>query len=267
MNAKVIVSLSASNNAFLNNDNHLNVAKVQELNGKIKDIIKALPTVNEKGKAIKPPKPVATYTIKRKAKIVKFDSAMNNAGNLTYLARRALPVKETKRLTERGAVRNVDILTVYDKEILGKLYGQVKEAVSAIQTHMKRADKTKDSVKKEKSVIRDANAKEFDRCAKVFRAFLKKAGVDVDKDLVQTSGGLGGKAVLFRLDKETVISMGRSELSKFKAAQKAAAEAGDDDEDEAPVKKSKKIEKTKTKSSKVEKVGGLKKKVLKKKAK
>lgn len=239
MNAKVIVALAATKNAFLNNDNHLNVAKIQELNGKIKEIIKGLPTTKENGKPIKPPKPTQTFVIKRKAKIVKFDSALNNSGNLTYLARRALPVKETKRLTERGAVRNIDILTVYDKEILGKLAGPVKEAVAAIGIHMKRADKTKDSVKKEKTVIRDANAKEFDRCAKVFKAFLKANGVDVDKDLVQTSGGLGGKAVLLRLDKDTVVSIGRSEMTKFKAAKKAAAEAGDDEE-EAP-KKSKKI--------------------------
>ena len=262
MNTKVIVALAATNNNYLNNDNHLNVAKVQELNTMVKEALKELPTTNEKGKAIKPPKPTATFVIKRKAKIVKFDSAMNKNGNLTYLARRALPVKEVKRLTERGAVRNVDILTVYDKEVLGsKLAAKVKEAVSAIQTHMKRADKTKDSVKKEKTVIRDANAKEFDRCAKVFRAFLKENGVDVEKDLVQTSGGLGGKAVLLRLDKDTVVSIGRSEMAKFKAAKKAAAEAAEEAEDEAPAKKTKKVVSVKRKEEAAPaKKNGLKKK-------
>jgi hypothetical protein len=261
VNAKVIVSLSASSNNFLNNDNHLNVAKVQELNGKIKEALKELPTVNEKGKAIKPPKPLTTYTIKRKAKIVKFDSALNNAGNLTYLARRAIPVKECKRLTERGAVRNLDILTVYDKEVIGdKLYKQCKEAMAAMKTHMGRADKTKESVKKEKLVIRDANNKEFARGVAAFKKFLKAAGVDLGKDLVESSGGMGGKAVLFRLDKETVVSIGRSDTSKFKAAKKAAEEAGDegDDEDVKPAKNVKKVKKDGDKK-KVKK-NGLKKK-------
>ena len=281
----VIVSLSATSNKFLNNDNHLNVAAVQELENNIQAIVKGLPVTNAKGKVIKMPIPEKTFTVNRRKKIMKFDSAANNRGDLNYLTKRALPVKETKRLTDRGSIRNMALLTIYPADKMEKAYGEdpfrklrktIKEAVSAFGTHMKRADKTKESVKKEKVKNRDASNAAHAQAVKALRVVLKKAGFDLEKDLVESSG-IGGKAILLRLDKENVVAIGKSDMTKFKAAKKKAAEAGD--EDEAPKKKigakktvaSKKVAKA-DKTEKTSKVKKSKKeekpaKKLKKKAK
>jgi hypothetical protein len=237
----VIVSLSASANKFLNNDNHLNVAAVTELENNIQTIVKGLPVLNAKGKVIKLPIPEKTFTVNRRKKVLKFDSAANNRGDLNYLTKRALPVKETKRLTDRGAVRNMALLTIFPADKMEKAYGEdpfrklrktIKEAVSAFNTHMKRAEKTKESVKKEKVKNRDASNAAHDKAVKALRLVLKKAGFDLDKDLVESSG-IGGKAILLRLDKENVVAIGKSDMLKFKTAKKKVADAANGDAEPA----------------------------------
>lgn len=259
--SNTIVSLSAVSNKYLNNDNHLNVAAVKELEDKIQAIVKDLPVTNAKGKVIKRPIPEKTFTVNRRKKIVKFDSAANNRGDLNYMGKRALPVKETKRLTDRGSIRNMALLTIYPADKMEKAYGDdpfaklrksIKEAVSAFGTHMKRAEKTKEGVNKEKTKLRDANNAAYSKAIEAFRKVLKGAGVDVDADLVE-SKGMMGKTVLFRVGKEDVVSIGKADIAKFKAAKKAASEA--DDGDDAPKKKkigAKKVG-VKTKASKEEK--------------
>lgn len=243
MSNNVIISLSTASNKFLNNDNHLNIAVVKELEDKIQGIVKALPVVNAKGKPIKLPIPERTFTVNRRKKIEKFDSAKNNRGDLNYLAKRALPVKDAKRLTDRGAVRNMALLTIFPVDKMTKAYGEdpflkirktIKEAVSAFTTHMKRAGKTTESVKKEKTKNRDESNKAHSVALKAFFALLGETDFDMDKDLIESSG-MGGKAVLLRVGKNDVISIGKSDITKFKAAVKKAAEA--DDEDDAPAKK------------------------------
>lgn len=292
--SNVIVSLSASSNKFLNNDNHLNVAAVKELEDKIQAIVKGLPVTNAKGKVIKLPIPEQTFTVNRRKKIEKFDSAKNNKGDLNYLAKRALPVKATRRLTDRGSIRNMALLTIFPADKMTKAYGEdpfaklrksIKECVSAFNTHMKRADKTKESVTKEKTKIRDTNNAAYAKAIDAFKSVLEEAGFDMDKDMIESTSMMG-KTVLLRVGKGLVVSIGKSDEEKFKAAKKKAAEQDDD----APAKKkvgikskksvkeekpAKKKVKTSTKegkvkkSSKVEKTGTtkLKKKGLKKKAK
>lgn len=258
-----IVSLSAVSNKFLNNDNHLNIAAVQELEGKIQAIVKALPVTNEKGKVLKRPIPEQCFTVNRRKKIEKFNSAKNNAGDLTYLTKRAIPVKASRQLTERGSIRNMALLTIYPVDKMEKVYGDdpfaklrktIKECVSAMNTHMKRADKTKEGVTKERVKNREIANTAFTKAIKAFRKVLADAGIDMDKDLVE-SKGMMGQTILLRMGKDDVVSIGKSDISKFKEAKRKAAEAEDDD---APKKKkigagkaAKKItEKVKSKSSK-----------------
>ncbi|MET0980312.1 MAG: hypothetical protein ABWX90_03590 [Candidatus Saccharimonadales bacterium] len=266
-----IVSLSAVSNKFLNNDNHLNIAAVKELEDKVQAIVKGLPVTNAKGKVIKQPLPEITFTVNRRKKVEKFDSAKNNRGDLNYLAKRAIPVKQTKRLTERGSIRNMALLTIFPADKMTKAYGEdpfaklrktFKEAQSAFTTHMKRADKTKDSVKNEKTKIRDASNKAHGKSLTLLYKLLDAANFDRKKDMVESSG-MGGKAVLLRLGKEEVISIGKSDITKFKAAVKKAAEA--DDEDEAPAKKKvgKKVAKADKPVKKVKKVAKEEKAVKK----
>lgn len=291
--SKELVSLSAVSNKFLNNDNHINMQAVTELNDKINAILKGLPVVNAKGKPIKMPIPDATYTVKRRAKIVKFDSAANNRGDLNYLAKRALPVKKTRRLTDRGAIRNMAVLTVYPVDKMTKAFGEdpfaklrksIKEAEAAFEKHSKRADKTKESVKSEKTKIRDASNALFSKAISAFKKVLGDTDIDMDRDLVESSG-MGGKTVLLKLDKDLVVSIGKSDMTKFKAARAKAAE-GDDapkkgfgakktvgtkksksTKEEKPAKKVKKVAKEEKKVKKVKKADKSITKKLKKKVK
>jgi hypothetical protein len=291
--SKELVSLSASSNQFLNDDNHLNTVAVKELEDKIQAIVKGLPVTNAKGKVIKMPIPEKTFTVNRRKRQEKFDSAKHKRGDLNYLAKRALPVKQTKRLTDRGAIRNMAMLTIYPADKMEKAYGEdpflklrktIKLAVSAFEKHMKRADKTKESVKTQKTKIRDASNELFGKAIAAFKKVLKSTNVDMDKDLIESSG-MGGKTVLLKLDKELVVSIGKSDMTKFKAAKQklidaengvepkkgfgakktVGKKASKEEKTSKKVKKASKEEKVVKKAKKADKTDGKKK--LKKKPK
>lgn len=254
-------SQSASSNKFLNPDNHLNVPAIKELEDKIQGILKGLPVTNAKGKVIKQPIPERTFTVNRRKRIEKFDSAKDKRGDLNYLAKRALPVKSTKRLTDRGSIRNMALLTIYPADKMEKAYGEdpflklrktIKEAVSAFEKHMKRADKTKESVKTQKTKIRDASNELFAKAVSAFKKVLKGTNVDMDKDLIESSG-MGGKTVLLKLDKELVVSIGKSDMTKFKAAKQKAADAANGIEPKSGFGAKKKVAKAEKTSKKVKK--------------
>lgn len=225
--SKVIIASSvtaaAGSNPYLDSDNHLNIEKVMALQAKVKAVEADFPTENDKGRAIKPPKPVQTFIIARKAKPIKASAALQKKGDLKYLTRRAVKVGTVKRLTEKSAIRNLPLLTVYEPALMGKLAASVKQAVSAILKHQKSADKTKAGVTKVKTKVRDASNKVFDGSLKKLQAILSAGGLK-DKDLVM-SKGMYGMSMLVNLGGDNVISIGKSDPAKFKDARKAAATA------------------------------------------
>ena len=216
---KVIVALAATANPFLDEDSHLNVARVQALNAQVTAAF---------GKAqddsAKPIRAVQTFVISRKAKPVKFSSALNRKGDLKYLTQRALKIGVVKRMTERSSIRNMPLLAVYDSAVIGApLAAKVKQAMSAINTHLKRADKTKTSVGKVKAKIRDEGNAMFNESIALLSKILGAGGLKDSDKVIGTS--MFGKTMLVKLSADNVVSVGKSDIAKFRAAQKAAKEA------------------------------------------
>lgn len=216
---KVIVALAATANFFLDADGHLNVARVQALNAQVTTAF---------GKAqdasAKPLRAVQTFVISRKSKPAKFSSALNRKGDLKYLTQRALKIGVVKRMTERSSIRNMPLLAVYDTSVVGAtLAAKIRLAVSAINTHLKRADKTKVSVGKIKAKIRDEGNAAFDKAIEAMKTILVEGGLK-ETDMVIGSS-MFGKNMTVKLGADLAVTIGKSDIAKFKAAQKAAKEA------------------------------------------
>lgn len=226
---KVIIALAATaaagTNPYLDKDGHANIEKIQQLQVKVAAELKTLPVINEKGKAIKPPKPIATFAIKRNAKPVPYSKSSETKGDLKYLTKRAIVISTTKRLTERAEKRKMALLVQYDADAVGdKLAKASALAAKAIAKHQKSADKTKTSVTKIKTKERDAVNKIFEASLKKIATVLEEGGVD-EKNVIMSKGGLGGLSMLVNLGGDNVISIGKSDMAKFKAAKKALTAA------------------------------------------
>lgn len=230
--AKVIIALpntslsaTAAVNPFLDADKHMNVARIQALQEKVKAMEATFPTTNAAGRAVKPPKPVQTFMISRKAKPVKVSVAMQKKGDLKYLTQRAIKVGSVKRVTERAVIRNIPLLTVYEPAFMGKLAPQVKQAVTAITRHQAMALKTKVGVTKVKTQVRDAANTVFTASITKLQSILSAGGVK-DTNIVM-SKSMYGLSMLVNLGGDNVISIGKSDPTKFRAAKKAAAAAAE----------------------------------------
>ncbi len=224
--SKVIIamtSVSAGANPFLDADGHVNIDRIAALQEKVKAMEENFPTTKPNGKPAKPPRPETIYVRLRKAKTTKFSSGSQKKGDLKYLTQRAVKIGTVRRITEKNQIRNLPMLTVYDSSLMGKLAPQIKQAVSAITKHMKSAEKTKTGVKKVKDKARDEGNKVFAVSLTAIKKILLAGGVK-DKDLIE-SKGMYGMSMLVNLGGDNVISIGKSDASKFKAAKKAAAAA------------------------------------------
>lgn len=211
--AKVIISESAAN-AFLMADGMVNFDKVKALNTKTSQY----ETDTAAGTKIS-----GYYTMPRKAKPARHSAAKHKAVDVKYLGQRAIKVSFKKRLTEAGLVRNVALLTVVEGTgVPAALKAQIKSAVSALNSHMKKTETVKTKVTAKKSKLRIAADKVFDSALTDFRKILTTAGVK-DTDMVE-SKGMMGRTVLLKVGKDTVVSIGRADMARFRAAVKASKE-------------------------------------------
>lgn len=215
-----LVSESAAANPFLDADGHFNLVKVEALNEKVKAALAKWTKANPDAKE---PKPEIVYAVPRKAKFVKYSKSLEAKKDLKYMTRRAIKVVSMKRMSEAGLVRNKPILTVYPNEVVGALSAQIKQAVTAMTRHYNKALKTKDGVAKIRTKNREESNKEFDAALKDFRAVLTKAGI-ADTAMVE-SQGMMGRTVLLKVGKDTVVSIGKADMARFRAAQRASKEA------------------------------------------
>lgn len=245
-----LISTSDVSNEFLSNDKLLNVAAVEALEAEIQTIVKQLPLLSEKGKVRKLPIPEQTFIVNRRKKVEKFDAEKNKADNLAYLGKRAIPVKASRRLTDRGARLNRALLTIYPEDKMAKVYGddpmanlrkRMRTAVKALNIHIERIAMVKAKVGVARVATREQNTEIFDKALKALRKMLTGAGID-SKNLVE-SKGMMGKTILLKIDKDNVVSIGRSDPEKFSAAVKAAA-AAESEPAKKKVKKGDKEEKS-----------------------
>jgi hypothetical protein len=225
-------STSATVNPFLDADGHFNITKVQALNEKIAiavdKFVVANPTLE------KTAKPTIIYAVPRKAKPVKYSKSLEAKKDLKYLTARAIKVVSIKRMTEAGKVRNMPILNVYDKAIIGPLAIQCKTAVSALTRHYNKALKTKEGVTKIRTKNREESNAEYEASVSLLKTLLAKSGIK-DTDMVEAQGMMG-KTVLLKVGKDNVVSIGKADMARFRAAVKASkvvAESSDLDVSES----------------------------------
>ena len=95
---------------------------------------------------------------------------------------------------------------------------EVKKAVSAINMHNKKALKVVDKVKVEKTKIRDAANAEFDKNVEAVKAILLAGGIKEANIVVGQS--MFGKVVHVKLPNGGVVSIGKSDDTKLRAAKK-----------------------------------------------
>lgn len=211
---EAMVAVSAAN-PFLMADGLVNFDKIKALNVKTSK----LQPDKAAGIAV-----TGVYTIPRRAKPTKHSAAKHKAVDIKYLGQRAIKVSLKKRLTPAGAIRNIPLLTVVDGTgVPASLKSQLKQAVSALNSHMKKTDSVKTKVAAKRTKLRSEADKEFDVALAAFKTILTNAGVK-PTDLIE-SKGMMGRTVLLKVGGGSVVSIGRSDMTRFKAAVKASKAA------------------------------------------
>ncbi len=209
--AKVLIAVSAAN-AFLDADGLLNMAALARLQGKIETFKKKNPDS----------KVGPSFLIAKKAKPVKFSAVQEKKGDHKYLLARAVKVVSRTRVTPTTLAKAVVIL----ENVAGlpkELAAEVKTATSAITQHIRKLEKVVGKVKTEKGKIRDTENAEFDKNIESLKAILFDGGL---KEAAIVEGrSMFGKTVFVKLPNGGVISIGKSNADRMKAAVKAAKEA------------------------------------------
>ena len=203
-----ITSESAAANTFLAADGMLNFDAVSKLQEKVAAAIKVAAKTT-------PIKPSAIYVIKRRAKPVKYSAALEKKGDHKYLVNRAVKVMPRKTLRPESLATVSILLQVIDDP---KLNASLKSAGAAIARHMKKCETVTAKVTKEKGKLRDVANSTFDKSLALLKSHLATAGLK-DVDIVETQGMMG-KTVLVRLSKDNIVSIGKSDATRFAAAVK-----------------------------------------------
>ena len=222
--SKINISLSAaapaaatrSSNPYLMADGLVNIDKIATLGEKA---AKFLPSTGINASMVS-----GMYYIPRKAKPVRYSSTLAAKEDLKYMTQRALKVTLRKRATTSPTAKL--LLPVLQPTMAGvspALSAQIKQAAAALTRHMKKAETVKVKVTKKKGVIREAAGKVFDKSIDLLKGHLTTAGIKA-ADIIE-SKSMFGRTLLVKLSPENVISISGSDMSKFRAAKKAAAEA------------------------------------------
>lgn len=206
--------ISATVNPFISADGMLNfdaVAKVQE---KVAQLIKA----DKQGLL----KVVSTFVISRRAKPAKFMASLEKKQDLKYLSQRALKIAERKRLKPESLARVAVLLQVIEGDGVNKtLQEQFKKIASAVNMHMKKIVKVQANLSKKKAAVRDEANAAFEESVDLLKDILERAGVK--ENAIVEAQGMMGKTVLVKVGPSNVVSIGRSDMTRFRAAMKVAS--------------------------------------------
>lgn len=196
---------SATANAYKNEDGMLDFDAVAKLQQQVLALIKKDPAI----------KPTNYFVISTKAKPIKYSAASHKKDDLSYLSRRATKVATRARLSTKA----VTILSVLDAKDSPALKDKIKQAVAAINAHIKKIETVKTTITKKKGAIRDASNAAFEKALVVLKEVLLDGGVK-ESNIIESTG-MFGKSVLVKLDATNVVSIGKSDTTKFNAAKKA----------------------------------------------
>jgi hypothetical protein len=232
-------SVSASSNPFLSADGLLNFGAVATLQKKVAEILKK----DKEGDI----KVTSVFVMPRKAKPEAYSESKQKSGDLKYLSRRAIKLAERKRVKPESLARVAILLQVIDGDGIPKaIKDQTKKVASAVAAHLKKAEKSKESITKAKAKIREQNNKVFAKSLEALKDMLTEGGLK-EKDMLEAKGMMGS-SLLIRLSAENIVSVTSATPDRWKAAQKAAKEQGDEAAPATKKKASTKKEDTKAKA-------------------
>jgi hypothetical protein len=215
MKVKTIISTSAAD-TFKSADGLLNFDAVFKLQAQVADLMK------KATKAGKDVKATGYYVISTKAKPVQYSAALQKKDDLKYQTRRATKVAMRKTVKPESLAKvKILIAMVEGADVPAALKTRIKSAVAAINQHINKIEKVKAVITKKKDKIRVASGKQFDAAVSKLTAVLIAGGVK-EQNIIE-SQGMMGKSVLVKLDADTVISIGKADITRFNAARKAAA--------------------------------------------
>ena len=212
--SKLIIAVSAASpNPYLMPDGMANLDKIAAVGARASQHI----TADKPGSA----QVSGMYYIPRKAKPIKHSATKANKGDLKYLTQRATKVILRKRATDNPNYTLLLPVLAPGVTVPDMLKQQIKQAAAALNQHIRKSETVKGKVGKERAKLRAVEDKAFQASLKSFKEILRAGGVK-DTDIVE-SKGIFGRTVLVKFGPEDVVSIGKSDLSKFRAAKKAAA--------------------------------------------
>ena len=217
--AKLIVDLQSESaaNPFLSADGMLNPTAIAGLDKKIQTWLKKNPEAKVTDVYVTA-KPLGKF-LASKGKVSK-----DMAKDAKYWAARHIMLKRRARPVDKTKSKAITVLTVY-ADLDKALAAEVKKFLSAANQHNKKADTVKAKVTDQKAVIRDQQNAEFDANVASLKETLLGAGIK-DTNIVESTS-MFGKTVLVKLPNGGVVSVGKSDVSKFNAAKKAAKATGE----------------------------------------
>lgn len=222
--AKIVISQQAieestsAANPFLSADGLVDVAAFAKLNTRI---VAANKKVSEANTLKRLPK-LATPILYTRKEIAKYSAALTKKNDHKYSLMRGQPVKSRTRMPAADSrVKMVVLLQGAYEGIDKTVMADVKKAVAAATQHSRKGEKVVGKVKVEKTKIRDAANKVFDKSVELLKAQL---GGLKPTDIVESSGMMG-KTVIVRLGPDNYVAVGKADKTRFAAAVKASKAA------------------------------------------
>lgn len=200
-------------NPYLAADGLVNFAAIDRLQASIAKIIKA-----DKEGAIKI---TSTFVMPRRAKPVPYSAAKAAKKDLKYLAGRAIKIAERKRLKPESLAR-VKVLLQMADGLPAAVTANLNKAVAAIDKHAGKHVGVTDKVKAEKTKIREAANKEFDKAVSEIQDLLIEGGVK-ERDIV-VGQSMMGKSVVVKLPSGLYISITKADAARMKTARASLVE-------------------------------------------
>lgn len=151
----------------------------------------------------------------------KFTASLDKKGDHKYKLARSQQIKTRTKLPAADSRVKVSVLLPFVYEGVDRaLIADVKKAHSAASQHNKKALKQTEGVKSEKAKIRDAANAAFDENIESLKGILLAGGIKEANIVVGQS--MFGKVVHVKLPNGGVVSVGKSDDTRLRAAKKAA---------------------------------------------
>lgn len=209
MRTNISMSAEATPNKFLDPDGLLNVTAIMKLAQGLE------PKIQKEEAATG----FIYYVVSAKLKKgIRYSASLEKKNDLKYKSGRAFKIVARTRRSSPLSSKNAILLTVPSKEVLSTFTDsqkqQLKLAVSAIKSHIRKSVSVSNKISKVKASIRNDNGKIFDSSIDLLREAL---GENSRVGMVK-SQGIMGKSILLKLGPDNVVNVTHSDISRYRAA-------------------------------------------------